>query len=222
MKGTIVLVLVLGLLIGSVGCSTMSQQEKGTVTGAGAGAVIGGIIGKQLGNTAAGAIIGAAIGGAAGAYIGNYMDKQAAEMEQDLEGATIERIGEGIKVTFDSGILFAVNKAELSDVAKDNLARLSVILLKYEDTDILIEGHTDSDGSDTYNQGLSESRAKSVANYLVWNKVVGDRLTTSGYGEMQPIAANETSEGKSLNRRVEVAIMANDKLKKAAEQQTGS
>ncbi len=222
MKTTTVIIMVLALLIGSVGCSTMSQQEKGTAAGAGAGAIIGGIIGKQLGNTAAGAIIGGAIGGAAGAYIGNYMDKQAAEMEQDLEGATIERIGEGIKVTFDSGILFAVNKAELSDAAQENLAKLSVILLKYEDTDILIEGHTDSDGSDTYNQGLSESRAKSVANYLVWNKVVGDRLTTMGYGEDQPIAANETSDGKALNRRVEVAIMANDKLKKAAERQTGS
>jgi outer membrane protein OmpA-like peptidoglycan-associated protein len=222
MKKTTVFVLVLALLIGSVGCSTLSQQEKGAAAGAGIGGVIGGIIGKQLGNTTAGVFIGAAIGGAAGAYIGNYMDKQAAEMERDLEGATIERVGDGIMVTFDSGILFEVNKAELSDAAKENLARLSEILLKYEDTDILIEGHTDSDGSDAYNQGLSESRASSVANYLVWHKVVGERLTTTGYGESQPIAPNETSEGKSLNRRVEVAIKANDKLKKAAERQTGS
>lgn len=222
MKRTIAIILTLTLLAGLAGCASMSRQQKGGVAGAGVGGVIGGIIGKQLGNTAAGAIIGAAIGGAAGAYIGNYMDRQAAEMEADLEGATIERIGEGIKVTFDSGILFEVNKAELSEEAKANLAKLSAILLKYEDTDILIEGHTDSDGTDSHNQGLSESRAMSVANYLAWNEVSGSRLSTMGYGEGQPVADNATSEGKRLNRRVEVAIMANDKLKKHAEQQTGS
>ena len=152
-----VYLLMIGLIFaGSFGCASLTRTEKGAVAGGAAGAVIGGIIGDATGNTAAGAIIGAAIGGAAGAYIGNYMDKQAAEMEADLEGAKIERIGEGIKVTFDSGILFEVNKADLSADARTNLEKLSVILNKYEDTNILIEGHTDSDGSEEYNQDLSE------------------------------------------------------------------
>ena len=222
MKRTIVIAMIAALVLGSFGCASWSQREKGTAVGAGAGAVIGGIIGKQLGNTAAGAIIGAAVGGAAGAYIGNYMDQQAAEMERDLEGATIERIGEGIKVTFDSGILFEVNKADLSVEARDNLARLSEILIKYEDTDILIEGHTDSDGSEEYNQTLSESRAASVAAYLTGQSVGTVRLTTVGYGEGQPLMENDTALGKQANRRVEVAIMANEKLKKHAEKQVGS
>ncbi len=222
MKRTITSIMILALVMGSFGCASWSQREKGTAVGAGAGAVIGGIIGKQMGNTAAGAIIGAAVGGAAGLYIGNYMDEQAAEMEADLEGATIERIGEGIKVTFDSGILFEVNKADLSPEARENLARLSVILNKYEDTDILIEGHTDSDGSESYNQTLSESRAASVAAFLTGQSVGVARLATVGYGEGQPLAENTTEQGKQANRRVEVAIMANDKLKKHAEKQVGS
>ena len=220
MRRMTIAILIITLLAGLSGCSSMSRGEKGLAVGSGAGAVIGGIIGKQFGNTAAGAIIGAVVGGAAGAYIGNYMDKQAAEIERDLEGAKVERIGEGIKVTFDSGILFAVNKAELSPEARENLAKLSVILKKYEDTDVLIEGHTDSDGSESYNRTLSESRASSVAHLLIEQAVAGPRLSTVGYGETQPIADNTTIEGKRENRRVEVAIMANDKLKKVAEEQT--
>jgi outer membrane protein OmpA-like peptidoglycan-associated protein len=160
----------------------MSKTEKGAVIGAGTGAVVGGVIGNQAGNTAVGAILGAAIGGAAGAAIGNYMDKQAEEMERDLEGATITRVGEGIKVTFDSGLLFDVNKADLQYNAQQNLTNLSVILNKYEDT---------------------------------------PRMTTIGYGETQPVADNSTSTGKQANRRVEVAIMANDKLRDTAEKQGG-
>ena len=140
-------VLLLALLVAwSCGCASMTARDKGLIIGGAAGAVVGGIIGKQAGNTAAGAIIGAAVGGATGAVIGNYMDKQAAEMQQDLEGAKIERIGEGIKITFDSGILFDVDKADLRPEAQTNLEKLAVILNKYEDTNILIEGHTDSDG----------------------------------------------------------------------------
>jgi len=218
---SLVIVLLAGLAVAPLGCSSMSQQEKGAVAGGTAGAVVGGIIGNQFGNTAAGAIIGAAVGGAAGAYIGNYMDKQAAEMEQDLEGAKIERIGEGIKVTFDSGILFAVDKSDLSADAQTNLTKLSAILKKYEDTNILIEGHTDSDGTEEYNQALSERRARSVAHFLAEHQVASGRMIPVGYGEIQPIATNETAAGKTANRRVEVAIMANEKLKKAAEQQVG-
>ncbi|MCB1163415.1 MAG: OmpA family protein [Candidatus Krumholzibacteriia bacterium] len=219
--GAVHIVLLAALIVGPLGCASMSRQEKGAAMGGTAGAVIGGVIGKQLGNTAAGAIIGAAVGGAAGAYIGNYMDKQAAEMERDLEGAKIERIGEGIKVTFDSGILFAVNKADLSAPAQENLTKLSAILQKYDETNILIEGHTDSDGTEEYNQALSERRAGSVAAFLAEHQVASGRMSPVGYGEIQPIASNDTAEGKAANRRVEVAIMANDKLKKAAEQQVG-
>ncbi|HET6347716.1 MAG TPA: OmpA family protein, partial [Candidatus Krumholzibacteria bacterium] len=158
-------------------------------------------------------------GGAAGAVIGNYMDKQAAEMQRDLEGAKIERIGEGIKITFDSGILFDVNKAELKQASRDNLTRLAGILNKYPDTNILLEGHTDSTGSEEWNLELSRLRAQSVANYLAGQKVMETRFTTMGYGESQPIADNSTADGRAANRRVEVAIYANDKLKKAAEKQ---
>lgn len=208
------------IIVGLLGCGSMKKRDQGALIGAGAGAVIGGIIGDQAGNTAVGAIIGAAVGGAAGAYIGNYMDKQAEEMRRDLEGATIERIGEGIKITFDSGILFAFNKSELQSEAQENLSKLAGILKKYEDTDILIEGHTDSTGPEEYNFELSERRAESVARHLSMEQVSIARFTLMGYGEAQPVADNATDKGRQENRRVEVAIMANDKLKKVAEEKT--
>ena len=179
--------------------------------------MIGGAIGDASGNTALGAILGAVIGGAAGAAIGNYMDDQAAEIEADIEGATVERVGEGIKITFDSGLLFDVDKADLRPASQNNLVELARILNKYPDTDILIEGHTDSDGAEDYNMALSERRALSVANYLIEHTVEAGRMTITWYGEMQPVAENDTVEGKQQNRRVEVAIMANDELKAAAE-----
>jgi outer membrane protein OmpA-like peptidoglycan-associated protein len=198
------------------GCGA-SKTVKGGAIGAAAGGVIGGVIGSKAGNTAVGAIIGAAIGGTAGALIGNYMDRQAEEMQRDIEGAKIERVGEGIKITFDSGILFAVNSAELQPAAKENIGKLATILNKYDDTNILVEGHTDSTGSDEYNQGLSERRAASVAAYAKSMNVKGDRFTTVGYGENQPVMSNSSSEGRQANRRVEIAIFANDDLKEAAE-----
>lgn len=202
------------------GCSSWSNKTKGAVIGAAAGGAAGAAIGNQAGNTAVGAIIGAAVGGAAGAYIGSYMDKQAAEMERDLQGARIERVGEGIKITFDSGLLFAVDRATLNSTSRANLAELAVILNKYPDTHILLEGHTDATGSDEYNLDLSRKRAQSVANELATNRVNATRFTIMGYGESQPVAANDTDAGRQQNRRVEVAIYANDKLKKAAEEQT--
>jgi outer membrane protein OmpA-like peptidoglycan-associated protein len=149
------------------------------------------------------------------------MDRQAAEMEQDLEGARIERIGEGIKITFDSGILFAYNSADLASEARRNLTNLATILNKYDDTDILLEGHTDSDGTADYNLGLSRRRAQSVNNFLAGLEVTASRFTVMGYGEEQPIATNDTPAGKTQNRRVEVAIMANDDLKATARRQSG-
>jgi len=214
-----IVIVVVGFAL--ISCSSWSRKQKGAAIGATAGAVIGGIIGEQSDNTAVGAILGAAIGGAAGAYIGHYMDQQAAELERDLEGAKIERIGEGIKITFDSGILFDVDKATLKDQSRRNLEKLAVILNKYEDTNILLEGHTDATGSEEYNLELSRRRAQAVANYLAQLGVNPTRFTIMGYGESQPVASNDTEEGRRLNRRVEVAIFANDRLKAIARQKVG-
>jgi len=219
MKKRFTLALTIIALVAMVSACTRTQ--KGGAIGAGAGAAIGGLIGKQSDNTVAGALIGAAVGGAAGAYIGNYMDKQVAEMERDLEGAKIERVGEGIKITFDSGILFDVNKAALQPAAQTNLQQLAGILNKYDDTNILIEGHTDSTGTEDHNLELSKRRAQSVANYLVGQQVNSGRMQMQGWGEEMPVASNDTDYGRQQNRRVELAIWANEDLKKVAEQQAG-
>ncbi|MDZ7291650.1 MAG: OmpA family protein [candidate division KSB1 bacterium] len=221
MKKIVVVLLSVALLAMSIGCSSWSRKEKGAAIGAGTGAVVGGAIGKAAGNTILGAILGAAVGGAAGAYIGNYMDKQAAEMQQDLKGAKVERVGEGIKITFDSGLLFDVDQAALKPQSKENLQKLAAILQKYEDTNILIEGHTDNTGFEEHNLNLSRLRAQSVANFLAGLKVNPARFTIMGYGESQPIATNDTAEGRQMNRRVDLAVMANEKLKKAAKEKTG-
>lgn len=204
------------LVIG--GCNA-SKGVKGGAIGAGAGAVTGAVIGNQFGDngTAVGAIIGAAVGGTAGALIGHKMDKQAAELREDLKGATVTRVGEGIKITFDSGLLFEVDQSSLSAASKANLDELAKTLNKYEDTEILIEGHTDSSGPDDHNMTLSKQRAESVSRYLLANGVRPGRLSTVGYGEAQPLADNSTAAGMAQNRRVEVAIYANKKMKKAAE-----
>jgi len=195
----------------------MSKTAKGGVIGAAGGAVVGGVIGRAAGNTAAGAIIGAAVGGTTGALIGRHMDKQAEELRRDLENAKVERVGEGIKITFNSGILFATNSAELQQSAKTEIAQLATTLKKYEDTNILIEGHTDNTGARDLNQRLSEQRAQSVADYAASNGVARNRMTTKGYAFDQPIADNTTAAGRQQNRRVEIAIFANEKMKKAAE-----
>jgi len=217
MRRALTMLVILILVASLAGCASMSRSDKGILIGGASGAVIGGAIGDASGNTALGAILGAVIGGAAGAAIGEYMDDQAEEIEADIEGATVERVGEGIKITFDSGLLFAVDESDLSDESQVNLTELARILNNYPDTDILIEGHTDADGTEEYNMALSERRALSVANYLIEHTVEAARMTITWYGEMQPIADNETVEGKQQNRRVEVAIMANDELKAAAE-----
>ncbi len=220
MRNFVILAVIAALVAGTFGCASMSRTAKGTAIGAAAGGAVGAIIGKQTGNTAVGAIIGAAVGGAAGAYIGHYMDKQAEEMQKDIQGAKIERVGEGIKITFDSGILFDVDKATLKPEAKTNLDKLAVILNKYPDTNVLIEGHTDATGTEEHNLTLSKERAQSVSNYLAGLGVDPKRFTDMGYGEAQPVASNDTAEGRAQNRRVELAIMANDKLKAAAEKQS--
>jgi len=202
-------------LLFSSSCNT-SRAVKGAAIGGTVGGVAGGAIGKKSGNTAVGIIIGSAVGGTAGALIGNYMDKQAKEIERDMKGATVKRVGEGILITFDSGLMFDVNSFQLRSTTKSNLQELSRILQKYDDTNILIEGHTDSSGSEELNQDLSEKRASSVYSYLVQQGLMASRFSTVGYGELQPITTNETAEGRQQNRRVEVAIYANKKLQKAA------
>ena len=216
MKKTVILLLSAALLVTSMGCGA-SNKAKGGAIGAGAGGAVGGIIGHAAGNTALGAIIGAAVGGTAGVIIGNHMDKQAEEMQRDLKNAKIERIGEGIKITFDSGILFETNSSNLQAVARGNIESLAKILSKYPDTNILIEGDTDNTGTDEYNQELSERRAQAVADYQMGLGIAGTRISTVGLGETNPVATNDTDYGRQQNRRVEVAIFANDKLKKAAE-----
>jgi outer membrane protein OmpA-like peptidoglycan-associated protein len=182
------------------GCNA-SNAAKGAAIGTGSGAVIGGVIGKESGNTALGALIGAVVGGGTGAIIGRHMDKQAAELRADLKGATVERVGEGIKITFDSGLMFDYNSQTLTPATKANLTSLAKTLNKYPDTDILVEGHTDKTGSNETNMTLSKARGQAVSS----------RISTHGYGEEQLISENDQA-----NRRVEVAISANKKMKKAA------
>lgn len=196
-------------------CKT-NRTTQGAIIGGAAGGVLGGVIGKKSGNSAAGIIIGAAIGGTAGAIIGRYMDKQAEEIKQDLKNAKVKRVGEGILVTFDAGLMFDVNSYQLKSATKRELDELATILKKYEDTDILVEGHTDSTGAEDYNQTLSVNRAKSVYQKLQGRGVTATRVTTVGYGERQPVADNASTSGRQKNRRVEVAIYANKKLKRAA------
>ncbi len=218
MKKFLVAAVCLTVIIALVGCG-MSRKERGALIGAGGGAVVGGVIGNQAGNTAVGAILGAVVGGAAGAYIGNYMDKQAEEIERDLEGATVTRVGEGIKITFASGILFDVNKSNLRDEGYTNLQNLAEILNKYPDTEILVEGHTDATGTRDYNMTLSLRRAQSAVNNMAGLGVTATRFHIMGYGPDQPVGDNATEAGRQANRRVEIAIYANDKLKGTAEKQ---
>lgn len=204
----------LGILAAAPSCKTSNAVKGGAIGGA-AGGVIGGLISKN--NTATGIIIGSAIGGSAGAIIGHEMDKQAEELQRDLEGAKVERVGEGIKITFDSGLLFGFDQASLTATSETNLKDLATILQKYEDTNILIEGHTDDKGTEEYNQKLSEERAQSVSSYLTGLGVSSGRVSDVGHGEIMPVGSNDSEAGRAANRRVEVAIYANKKMQRMAE-----
>lgn len=203
------------------GCNA-SNTVKGTGIGVGAGGAVGARIGALAGNTGLGAIIGAAVGGTAGALIGKKMDKQKKELQQSLPDATVETVnnGEAIKVTFDSGILFATNSSTLSDASRNALRNFANSLKSNPDTDIRIVGFTDNTGKVDYNQTLSEKRAKSVYDYLMMQGVSSDRMVYEGKGVHDPVADNSTPEGRSLNRRVEILILANDKMVKDAKSGT--
>jgi outer membrane protein OmpA-like peptidoglycan-associated protein len=196
------------------GCASRRNRDKGAVIGAAAGGAAGAVIGKQVGNTARGAIIGAVIGGAAGAVIGHQMDQQAKEIQQNIPGATVTRVGEGMAVTFASGLLYDFDSDAIKPTAASNLRTLAQSLSKYPNTDILIVGHTDATGTDSYNQTLSERRARSAQNFLTGEGVAPGRLRSAGRGETEPIASNADEAGMSQNRRVEVAIYANESARK--------
>ncbi|MFT4605605.1 MAG: outer membrane protein OmpA-like peptidoglycan-associated protein [Rhodothermales bacterium] len=215
------LVLILALAVG--GCASLSTSERAGAIGAAAGAAIGGLIGKKSADKpVTGVIIGAAVGGTVGAIIGRQMDKQAEELEAQLEGAEVERVGEGILVTFDSAILFAVDSEELSHASKLQLAELAKSLTEFEGTEIVVAGHTDASGEEDYNLALSERRAQSAADYLLDGGVAAERISTAAYGESQPVSENQTAAGRSANRRVEVAIYATDEYREELSTEEGN
>ena len=201
-----------------VGCSQMTRTQKGAIIGSATGGTIGALIGHKAGNTAIGAVVGGAIGGVAGAYIGRKMERQAEEIKRTVPGAEVIPAGEGLIVKFDSGILFDTGKSDLKDAAKTNIQNLAISMKNNPETNIMVVGHTDAVGSDDYNLGLSQQRASAVKNYAVAQGISNARLTTVGKGEAEPIADNTTEAGKSQNRRVEIVIVANDKLKAEARQ----
>lgn len=204
-------------------CKSWNNTAKGTAIGVGGGTAVGAGVGALAGNTALGAILGAAVGGTAGALIGKKMDKQKKELEATLpDQTTVETInnGEALKVTFDSGILFATNSSTLSAASMSALRNFAASLKANPDTDIRIIGYTDNTGKVDYNQLLSEKRAKSVYDYLMQQGVSSDRMQYEGRGVHDPIATNDTPEGRALNRRVEIVIVANQKMINEAKQGT--
>lgn len=218
-------VLALSLIVSCNAVKNANNTQKGAAIGAAGGAVIGGVIGNNVGkkgNTALGAIIGAVVGGAAGGYIGNRMDRQAERIEEEIPGAEVKRVGEGINVTFneDAGVYFDTNKSDVKGTSAATLDKLAGIFKEYPKSNILVEGHTDSAGPEDYNWKLSQQRAESVTNYLIGHGISSGRFTTKWYGETQPRESNETSAGKAKNRRVELAIVASDELKDEAYKKT--
>ncbi len=200
--------LVVAVALTSTACASLSNKTKGAAIGTAAGGAAGAAIGSKTGSTARGAIIGAVVGGATGMIIGNRMDKQAEELAAELEGAEIERVGEGIQLTFASGLLYDFDSDAIRADAAQNLRELANSLKEYPDTEVLIVGHTDALGSTVYNQDLSTRRANSALAYLAMQNVGAARMHTSGMGELEPVASNGTESGRQMNRRIEVAIFA--------------
>lgn len=218
------LLLVASLVLGCNAIQNANNKQKGAVIGTAGGAAIGGVIGNNVGkgNTVLGAIIGGVVGGVAGGYIGDRMDRQAERIEEEVPGAEVQRVGEGINVTFteDAGVYFDTNRDEVKGTSAETLDRLAGVFEEYPKTIILVEGHTDSAGSEEYNMDLSRRRAQSVADYLISQGVDASRFTVKWYGEVQPRADNSTAEGKAKNRRVELGIIASEALKEEAQEQT--
>jgi outer membrane protein OmpA-like peptidoglycan-associated protein len=199
-------------------CASFNKKGEGAAIGAGVGGVAGGIVGKYTGSTARGAIIGAVVGGATGMVIGSRMDEQARLLRQEVPGATVTRIGEGIQVTFASHLLYDVDSDVILSTAATNLRALAGSLDRFPGTDVLIVGHTDATGATAHNQALSERRATAASSYLASQGVATSRLQTAGRGELEPIESNDTESGRSSNRRVEIVIVANAETRKTAGQ----
>lgn len=222
------LALTLTLSLGSCEATrNANNKQKGAVIGAAGGAVLGAILGNNLGkggNGELGAVIGGVVGGGAGVLIGSKMDKQAQKIEEEIPGAQVERVDDGIVVTFDenSGVYFDTAKYNINSASQATLDKLAAVLKEYPDTDVVVVGHTDSVGSDVSNMTLSKNRAESVTNYFVSTKGLGSgRFKTNWYGETAPVADNNTAEGRAKNRRVNLAIVPNQKMKNDAKQQAG-
>lgn len=218
------------VIVSLTNCSAVqnaNNKQKGAVIGATGGAILGAIIGNNVGkggNGELGAVIGGVVGGGAGILIGNKMDKQAQKIEEEIPGAQVERVDDGIVVTFDegSGVYFDTEKYNINTVSQTTLNKLISVFKEYPDTNILVVGHTDSQGSAAYNMTLSKNRAYAVTNNLVENGISQGRLTTNWFGETQPIHDNATAEGRAKNRRVNVAILPNEKMIEEAKTQAGN
>lgn len=228
MKKFVVLALSAAVLF--TGCeayNNTNKAQRGAVIGAAGGALLGAILGNNVGNgqnSELGAVLGTVVGGAAGAVIGNQMDKQAKKIEEEIPGADVKRVDDGIVVTFDEnngGVYFDTNKYNINEKSKQTLDKLAAILKEYPDTNVLVAGHTDSVGKDEYNLGLSQRRAQAVTNYFKSKGLASSRFTTKWYGEKNPIASNDTAEGRAKNRRVNVVIVPNEKMKAEAKKQAG-
>ena len=217
-------------LVGISGCEATknaNNKQKGAVIGVAGGAVLGAIIGNNVGkggNGELGAVIGGVVGGTAGVLIGAKMDKQAQKIEDEIPGAVVERVDDGIVITFDenSGVYFDTGKYNINAASQANLDKLSAILKEYVNTNVLVVGHTDSVGSDESNMLLSQRRATAVTTYFTATKGLSQgRFTTNWFGEQTPVADNATAEGRAKNRRVNIAIVPNEKMKEDAKKESG-
>jgi outer membrane protein OmpA-like peptidoglycan-associated protein len=225
-----IIVLIVVLTVSLTNCSSVqnaNNKQKGAVIGATGGAILGAIIGNNVGkggNGELGAVIGGVIGGSAGVIIGNKMDKQAQQIEEEIPGAQVERVDDGIVVTFDesSGVYFDTNKYNINNASQATLNKLIGVFKEYPDTNILVVGHTDSQGAEDYNMTLSKNRAYAVTNYLSQNGINQSRLTTNWFGESQPLHDNNTAGGRAKNRRVNIAILPNEKMVQEAKAQAGN
>ncbi len=231
MKKFTIYVIAIAFTLGTVltGCEAAkntNKTQRGVAIGAVAGGVLGAVIGNNVGkggNGALGAVLGGVVGGVAGGVIGNKMDKQAREIKTALPGAQVERVGEGIRLVLgENAIRFDTNKSILTTVAKNNLDKLVPVLKEYADTDITIYGFTDNTGTVEYNQTLSEQRAASVKNYLASKGLGTSRISATGLGVNDPVATNDSAEGRSENRRVEFTIIANEKMINDAKKEAGN
>lgn len=229
LKKTGIVIFAIAIMINLTSCTATqnaNNKQKGAVIGATGGALLGAILGNNIGSGGKGeigAVIGGVVGGTAGVLIGNKMDKQAQKIEEEIPGAVVERVDDGIVITFDehSGVYFDTNKYNINLESEGTLNQLSGILIEYLDTNVLVVGHTDSSGSDAYNLTLSKHRANAVTSYFTQKGLSSLRFTTKWFGETQPKFDNETKEGRSKNRRVNIVIIPNEKMKKEAEKEAG-